>query len=106
MHSPAWSQMAQSTGWFRSRNSITARWLSWTRALLVWMTIPSAIGVWQAGDELGRVAHLDQAHAAVGRDAQARVVAVVGDVGADLLDRVHHVGAGLGDQLLAVHRAR
>ncbi len=47
--------MAQSTGWFRSRNSITARWLSWTRALLVWMTIPSAIGVWQAGTSLGEL---------------------------------------------------
>src|SRR5262249_12688486 len=39
---------------------------------------------------------------AVGRDREARVVAVVGDVRADLLHGVDHVLRGLGDQLLAV----
>ena len=52
--------------------------------------------------QLRRVAHLHQAHAAVGGDGEALVVAVVGNVGADLLHRVDHVLAGLGDELLAV----
>jgi len=55
LHSPAWSQMEQSTGWLRRIISSTARWLSCTRGLLVWMTIPSAIGVWQAGTSFGEL---------------------------------------------------
>ena len=47
-HSPPLSQTGQSSGWLISRNSTTARWDSFTRAVCVWTTMPSLTGVEQA----------------------------------------------------------
>ena len=51
---------------------------------------------------LGRLFHVDQTHAAVGRDGQLLVIAKMGDVGASLVSRMHD-HAAFGDlHLLAV----
>ena len=44
--------MGQSSGWFTSRNSITARCASRTKGVRVCTFIPSATGVAQAGTGL------------------------------------------------------
>ncbi len=46
-HSPPLSQTGQSSGWLMSRNSTTASWASFTRAVWVLTTIPSLTGVEQ-----------------------------------------------------------
>ncbi len=53
MHSPAWSQIGQSSGWLISRNSITARSHSLVFSDCVKTTIPSATAVLQAITGLG-----------------------------------------------------
>ncbi|MCY1501637.1 hypothetical protein D9M68_357180 [compost metagenome] len=51
---------------------------------------------------LGRLFHVDQAHAAVGRDAEFLVIAEVRNVGARLFGRMHHHAAFGHFDLLAV----
>ncbi len=48
MHSPAWSQIGQSSGWLIRRNSIVAFCASFVFGEPVLTTIPSLIGVVQA----------------------------------------------------------
>mmetsp|Transcript_27297 Transcript_27297/g.48253 ORF Transcript_27297/g.48253 Transcript_27297/m.48253 type:complete len:351 (+) Transcript_27297:1283-2335(+) len=44
-HSPPWSQMGQSRGWFASRNSITPSLALWTRGVSVLIFIPGISGM-------------------------------------------------------------
>jgi hypothetical protein len=48
LHSPAWSQIGQSRGWFTSSSSITPSRAWRTLSLSVRMAMPSCTGVLQA----------------------------------------------------------
>ena len=48
MHSPAWSQIGQSSGWLMSRNSIVAARDALTLSVVVLTARPSRSGVVQA----------------------------------------------------------
>ncbi len=52
-HSPAWSQIGQSSGWLMRKNSIIASRAFFTRSVSVRTTIPSATGVEHAITSFG-----------------------------------------------------
>src|SRR3989338_7994429 len=55
------------------------------------------------GQRFWRLLHLDQTHAATGRDRQFLVVAEMRDMNARLVRRVHHRGTALDFYLLAIN---
>ncbi len=52
-HSPPWSQIGQSSGWFSSRNSITPLRAFLTTGVSVLITMPSPAGIAQEAMGLG-----------------------------------------------------
>ena len=91
MHSPAWSQIGQSSGWLMRRNSIVA---ARERADLLGRRLDrqAVLERHRAGRlDLRDALDLDQAHAALADDREARVVAEVRDVDAGELRGVDEV---------------
>ncbi len=48
LHSPAWSQMGQSSGWLISSDSSTASRICFVAGDAAWISIPGEMGVAQA----------------------------------------------------------
>ena len=62
----------------------------WTSSVLVLMTMPSPQGMAQEATGLGSLLHLDQTHAAIGRNRQPFVIAEARDFDADLFAGLQH----------------